>query len=288
MIPLLAGAIAIMNSRVRSHKKSLLCEHLSKLSIPYKETQCAGDAVTMAENSDAPVIIAAGGDGTINEVLNGMNVDKQKLLIVPAGTLNVISHAIGNASIDSMFTQTDRLKVVEADFLDCVFRDRNGTLIQRRVLGFVACGFDGCIIKYASRMKYMFPALRYILAGWIAFFVNRPFKTECVVDGIRSERTITSVLINNCGADKFSTIKKYSFHDQAFEVKFINLPYLFQLIYILLCKVWCNGRYQKVSSIELDLKRPVPVMTDGELFENVISISVTVKSGLKLICSGQR
>jgi diacylglycerol kinase family enzyme len=288
MIPLLTGAIAIVNSRIHSQKKKLLYEHLSRLSVPYKETQCAGDAVVMAENTNAPVIVAAGGDGTINEVLNGMDVDKQKLLIVPGGTLNVISHAIGNASIDSIFNQTDHLKEADADFLDCVFRQNNGTMIQRRVLGFVACGYDGCIIKYASRLKYLFPALRYIAAGWIAFFVNRPFKTECVVNGMRSKRTITSVMINNCGAEKFSTIKKYSFQDRAFEVKYINLPYVLQLIYILLCKVWCNGGYQKVSSIELDWKRPLPVMADGELFENVTSISVTVKSGLKLLCSGQR
>jgi diacylglycerol kinase family enzyme len=256
--------------------------------VPYKETQCAGDAVTMAQNADAPVIIAAGGDGTINEVLNGMNVDNQKLLIVPAGTLNVISHAIGNMSIDGMFTQTDRLKEIDADYLDCVFRQSNGTQIQRRVLGFVACGYDGCIIKYASKMKYLFPAIRYILAGWISFLVNRPFKADCVVNGIRSKRIITSVMINNCGADTFSTIKKYSYQDREFEVKYINLPYLLQIIYVLLCKVWCNGGYQKVSSIELGWQRPLPVMTDGELFDNVISIAITVKSGLKLICAGQR
>lgn len=288
MIPLLTGAFAIVNSRVHSFKKRLLYEHLSKLSIPYKETQGAGDAVIIAANTDAPVIIAAGGDGTINEVLNGMDIDKQKLLVVPAGTLNVISQAIGNASVDSVFTQTGCLKEVDADFLDCIFRQSDGTMIQRRVFGFVACGYDGGIIKYASRMKYMFPALRYIMAGWIAFLVNRPFKTDCIVNGIRSKKNITGVMINNCGADKFSTIKKYSFQDRAIEIKFINLPYFLQLIYVLLCKAGCNGGYQKASSIELDWKRPVPVMSDGELFENVTSMSVAVKSGLKLICSGQR
>ncbi len=288
MIPLLTGAIAIVNSRIKSHKKRLLYEHLSKLSVPYKETQYAGDAETMAENSDAPVIIAAGGDGTVNEVLNGIGIDKQKLLIVPAGTLNVISHAIGNASIESMFIRTDRLKEVDADFLDCLFRQSNGTLIKRRVLGFIACGYDGSIIKYASGMKPLFAALRYILASWIAFFVNRPFNVTCIVNGVKSRRSVTSVMINNCGAEMFSTIKKYSLKDHMFEIKFVNLPYIFQLIYVLLCKTGFNGGYKKVSSIGLEWKNPIPVMADGELFENVISIAVSVKSGLKLICSLQR
>jgi len=288
MVPLLTGAIALVNSRIHPDKKRSLYKYLFKLAVPYKETQCAGDAVTMAKTSNAPVIIAAGGDGTINEVLNGMDVDKQKLLIVPAGTLNVISHAIGNTSIDSIFTQTDHLKEVDADFLDCVFCQSNGTMISRRVLGFVACGYGGSIIKYASRLNILFPALRYILASWIAVLVNRPFKTEYVVNEKRSTRSVTGVIINNCGADRFSTIKKYSIQDRVFEVQHINLPFILQLFHIFLCKVKYNGGHQKVSSIKLDWKRPVPVMMDGELFENITSISVTVKSGLKLICSSQR
>jgi diacylglycerol kinase family enzyme len=288
MIPLLAGAAAIVNSRIHAQKKQLLFDHLSKLSIPYKETQYAGDAAIIARKTEAPVIIASGGDGTVNEVLNGMNVDKQKLLIVPAGTLNVISHAIGNSSIDKVFTLVEQLKEVDTDFLECILCQCDGTLIQRRVLGFVACGYDGRIVKYASGMKPLFPALRYILAGWIAFCVNRPFKASCVVNGVKSERVITSVMINNCGAAMFSTIKKYSVQDQLLEIKYINLPYIFQLTYILLCKVWYNGGYQHASSVELDWKKPIPVMADGELFENIVSIAVKVKSGLKLICAGRR
>jgi diacylglycerol kinase family enzyme len=288
MIPVLANAVAIVNSRMRSNNKRLLYNYLSELSIPYNETRCAGDAVTMAGNADAPVIIAAGGDGTVNEVLNGVNVDKQKLLILPAGTLNSISNAIGNTTIKEVFTHINHLKEVDADFLDCVLSQSNGNRIQRRVLGFIACGYDGRVVKYASLMKSLIPALRYVLAGWIAFIVNRPFKTTCIVNGVASNRIVTNIMINNCGADRFSTIKKYSAHDHVFEINYINMPYIIQLIHVLLCKAGYNGGYKKITSIELDWKRPAPVMADGELFENVTSISVTVKSGLKLICSGQR
>ncbi len=58
-------------------------------------------------------------------------------------------------------------------------------------------------------MKILFPELRYIVAGWITFFVNRPFNVTCIVNGVKSRLSVTSVMINNSGAEMFSTIKKY-------------------------------------------------------------------------------
>ena len=63
--------------------------------------QAAGDARRLAETCDASrygVIAVAGGDGTINEVINGLagrGDDTPAVGIVPLGTANVLAHELG-------------------------------------------------------------------------------------------------------------------------------------------------------------------------------------------------
>lgn len=61
-------------------------------------TEKKGDASSFAENiMDAELILVAGGDGTFNEVINGlMNVDKDiPLAFLPLGTTNVLAKELG-------------------------------------------------------------------------------------------------------------------------------------------------------------------------------------------------
>lgn len=59
-------------------------------------TEYAGHAMTIAkENHNSyDVIVAAGGDGTINEVINGLRGSNATLAIIPVGTSNVVAKEI--------------------------------------------------------------------------------------------------------------------------------------------------------------------------------------------------
>jgi diacylglycerol kinase (ATP) len=64
-------------------------------------TSGPGDATNLAREavaSGADLILVLGGDGTINEVLNGMVPSAVPLAILPAGTANVLSMEIGLGS----------------------------------------------------------------------------------------------------------------------------------------------------------------------------------------------
>ena len=70
-------------------------------TVDVVETKAAGDARRLAETCDASrygVIAVAGGDGTINEVVNGLagrGADGPAVGIVPLGTANVLAHELG-------------------------------------------------------------------------------------------------------------------------------------------------------------------------------------------------
>lgn len=67
-------------------------------SVTLLETQEKGDATRLARQAaqaDSDVVIAVGGDGTINEVVNGLAGSDTALAIIPAGTANVYAADIG-------------------------------------------------------------------------------------------------------------------------------------------------------------------------------------------------
>lgn len=65
--------------------------------IELTETQCPGHAIRLARDAaraGASLIVAAGGDGTIAEVANGLTGSSARLGVIPIGTANVLAHEL--------------------------------------------------------------------------------------------------------------------------------------------------------------------------------------------------
>ncbi|MBL0899218.1 MAG: diacylglycerol kinase family lipid kinase [Reyranella sp.] len=81
-------------------------------TVDVMETGAAGDARRLAEACDAArygVIAVAGGDGTINEAVNGLAAraaTAPPLAIVPLGTANVLAHELGLHASASAIART--------------------------------------------------------------------------------------------------------------------------------------------------------------------------------------
>lgn len=92
--------LVILNPAARSEKASRLRERIHALSggVPMRLTSGAGDARRIAAEAardGVEVIIAAGGDGTLNEVVNGIGQAPVRLGILPVGTMNVFATELG-------------------------------------------------------------------------------------------------------------------------------------------------------------------------------------------------
>ena len=62
------------------------------------ETHRAGHAEALAREAvqrGEPMVVAAGGDGTIAEVANGLMGSGARLGVIPLGTANVLAHELG-------------------------------------------------------------------------------------------------------------------------------------------------------------------------------------------------
>ena len=92
--------IIILNPAARSEKASRFAERIRELApeAVLRTTAERGDARRIAKEAVAEGfenIVAAGGDGTINEVVNGVACSGARMGILPLGTVNVLAKEIG-------------------------------------------------------------------------------------------------------------------------------------------------------------------------------------------------
>src|SRR5271165_685230 len=94
--------IIVFNPAAGMRRPSLLWRVLDVLvangiRIELAETHRRGHAETLAREAvcrGAPMVVAAGGDGTIAEVANGLMGSSARLGVIPLGSANVVAHEL--------------------------------------------------------------------------------------------------------------------------------------------------------------------------------------------------
>lgn len=114
--------LVILNPAARSDKASRLRERIAALSggASMRLTSEAGDARDIASEAvreGFEVVIAAGGDGTLNEVVNGIGGSPVRLGILPVGTMNVFATELGipQGNLERAWSIIEQGNVVEVD-----------------------------------------------------------------------------------------------------------------------------------------------------------------------------
>ena len=108
-------------------------------------TKQAGDNEPEAARPGADIVVAVGGDGSINEVVNGLRESEAALAILPAGTANVVARELG--------IPTDP-EAVGAMICDGHFRDMDaGVRDGRRFMLGAGAGLDAAIAESVSQQR---------------------------------------------------------------------------------------------------------------------------------------
>jgi diacylglycerol kinase (ATP) len=78
-----------------------LGEHVELAEVRVRHFEGAVAAARGASAWGAELIIAVGGDGTVNACVNGIGDSQTRLVVVPAGTANDLAHLVGQHGIPS-------------------------------------------------------------------------------------------------------------------------------------------------------------------------------------------
>ena len=180
-------------------------------------TTVAGEATALAREAaqkDLDMILAVGGDGTINEIANGMIGSSIPLGVLPGGTANVLAMELGLGS--RLESAIPRLAECSPERI-AVGRLTND-LGSRYFLMMAGVGLDAEIVyQLNARLKQSFGKLAYWLSSAIRLTRNVP-EFDAVVNGDRIRcGFVLASRVRNYGGD-LEIARGASLVDDSFEV----------------------------------------------------------------------
>ena len=168
----------------------LVRSYLSARGLPFRirETAAPGDAVVMAREAaleGADAVIAVGGDGTMNEVADGLAGSATRLAFVPHGTGNVFAREFSlPKSVEGCLDLLSSGKTIPV---------RMAMANDRRFVLLASAGFDAEVVeRMQSRQKNLLGIAAYFLSGarhllrpqptlWLEFPGRERFEAQAVI-----------------------------------------------------------------------------------------------------------
>jgi YegS/Rv2252/BmrU family lipid kinase len=195
------GICVIFNPTARGEKALRFREHLTSLAdqCTLKPTHAAGAGRTLAAEAvreGFETIVAAGGDGTVNEVLNGIcdepdGPKRARFGVLPLGTINVFAKELNLPSRirDGWRTiQAGNETVIDVPFAEFVL---DGLKQKRCFAQMAGAGLDSRAIELVSwQQKKQIGGLAYAVAGFKALRGAMP---QIVVTA--GDQTLTGQLV---------------------------------------------------------------------------------------------
>ena len=245
--------------------EELLRENDYDVDILY--TDAKGSAQTAAAEAgpaDVSVILSVGGDGTLNEVVNGVADKGIPVTIFPTGTGNVLAKEYG--------IPRDAKRVCEMIVRGKTEQLDVGLINGRRFLLFAGAGFDAAVTMsiYHSRTGRM-SMLNYVAPTLKTLFSYRFPRMQVTVDG-ESAGEATSVIVSNVRSygGPFSFLDDADPTDGLFDICLMRGHRRRDLVRY----IWGGFRHRigklpdteilRGTSIELAAEDEAPIQADGD------------------------
>ena len=259
----------IFNPRARSQKGGrvlgFLKDHASRFAV--YATNHAGEARELAARLAAAgeaVVIVAGGDGTLNEVVSGLAGSATVLGVLPAGTMNVFAREMGIPfdSLERAFAVIERGFVREVD----LFEANGSPFVQM-----AGVGFDAAVIEETTwESKKMLGPLAYLVAA-VKVLGEQPPKMEVIcADGRRDEGVAVLAGNGSLYGGQFRFFRKANNRDSKLDV-LVYKEAGYRLVLDSLRGLAFGGidlvasvSYFQTEAFTVRADREVPVEVDGE------------------------
>lgn len=237
-------------------------------------TESAGDAERLARESvlsGVELVVAAGGDGTLNEVVNGLSEDfsQAALGLLPLGTGNDFARSIGLPSLEVALAALAARRFRAVD----VARARIGET-GRCFLNMSAGGFSGEVSERAHDAKERWGPLAYMRAAIGALPELKAFLTTVTLNGAETLRLETYNIVVSNGryvASGIPAAPKAVLDDGLLDVLIApatTLPQLAVLVPTVLMGRHMESDlllFRRATRVEIDGDPPMGFNVDGEM-----------------------
>lgn len=215
-------------------------------------------------------IIAMGGDGTVNEVLNGLDdPSKVKLGLIPCGSGNDFAAAIGipltpEGALDVLLKEQPKF----TDYMEC-----SGV----RGLNVIGAGIDVEVLKRCYKAKVLKGSLNYFVSLVISLIKFRFYHFDARLNG-RSGSHV-GLIVCACNGRRFgggmSICPEASFDDGLLDVVMVEdvtkpmVPGA--LVRLMLGRIlqWKHTFHERAPRLEATFTPAATIQIDGELYDSL-------------------
>lgn len=257
------------------------------ISFDHEFSRYIGHATEIARQSvkKFDAVVAVGGDGTVNEVVNGIFGYNIPLGILPVGRGNDFFKSINTSRLLDVIIKpfVETPKIIMADV---------GRINSRYFMNVAGVGFDALVATIAEPIRFLGP-IAYLGSAIMGLMKNRGIKLHLNIDGEKIDLNALLVAIANGkyfgGGMKIAP--EASPWDGKFDVCLIENTSRLEILKTL-PKVYSGEhthhpkvKMLKAEYIEIVSSEKVPAEMDGEVFyADRIAVEVVPK-GIPLILS---
>lgn len=262
-----------------------IMDKLKGVEYSIKYTEKAGHATEIAKygaEQGYDIAFAVGGDGTVNEVVNGLVCTDTALGVIPGGS--------GNDFIRSLGIQGDTCSIIQHTLYGTRKPVDVGIINDRYFINISSVGFDAEVVLATQKAK------RYFLSGSAAYvagligtiFSRKSDRIKMVIDDNVIEEKVLLVAVANgryYGGGMMAAPEAV-LDDGLFDICLIaNMSRLKMLV---LFPQFMKGKHKKFKEVSfyrskkvlIESVNPMPVNVDGEVYRDRKASFELVKNGL--------
>jgi len=282
------------NGKLKKYKDYIVKELSEKYGeIEVVETTHAGHANELAKESCGKYdyFFVSGGDGTLNEVINGFGEQENKPIVgyIPSGTVNDVAHSLGISK---------NIKKAVENLLEGEIFEHDIFKVNNKYGIYVCCAglFSECSYSTRRASKKFFGKIAYFTKGAKDIFNATPVHVELITENEKINRNCAMVLIlNSKSTAGFLMNKSAELNDGEVEVILChsheNRVKLSEIIRTLMLfirgveKYKDNKKvtYRKLSSFTIKTQEGTIINLDGEKSGAGSFDFKIIKSGVKII-----
>lgn len=234
--------------------------------LPRTLTESMQAVAALCNQVTAPIIVAVGGDGTVNTVINSMSQGSATLGIIPLGTANVMARELGISS------QQDAIQRIARGMVrPFSVGEANSSAGTRRFVLMAGIGADAeAVVDVRPSEKRLLGKGAYVLAG-----LRRCIDWDSRVITVRCNgqtRYCNSLIIANAAhyAGPYCLVPQASLFNQQLVVA--PLPFASPLGMLgFTASVFLRGRYAATDAFcvekeSIQIETDKPVQLDGDSF----------------------
>lgn len=252
-----------------------------KLDIEFTKYPKHATKLAKAAIGRYDMVIVAGGDGTVNEVINGIAKTKMPLVIIPFGSTNVIALELGipfDLKKATALIGSDKVKVIDLGYA----RTSEGGRYFSMMLG---VGFTPSLIKHISRkFKKKWKGLAYPLAG-----IKNLFKYKWYNIHVKHKKHSVGYFIvisnsKNYGGE-YQIADKASITDSLLDLVVIDRQNWWNIIRIISSIAsgksnrFLRGEYYQIKKAHVYSRHKMGVQVDGEVIGTLpVNVKVVPKA----------